>query len=331
MSWNKSEKMILIILLMEPTSFFDNRFRSITWIDGADHARHDLVHRRVVQRFDEASRTGPHPRRNVETPNLVADRHAGRLMPAHHNRKAGVSRAGSARRDGDSHADAQRVDLPGRDHHEAMTILHLPPGDRVGVDPIDVAAARNVAANHQPISRPTGSPSWAQAASAVSLFIPAEPFRSSGKEYRLRFDIAGSATSFPRSTERVTCAPTSSSMSCSSAGGIVSTAAPPCLRILDVMAMSLPASKMCNKRSTFVGDGASALSVWAPPPRPSARVVMGLCRRTAPLPPIRELGGFSDRGRGQCRECRPYAARRPRSVSSLWRSAPPECGPLNEP
>jgi hypothetical protein len=50
--------------------------------------------------FDEASRTGPHPRRNVETPNLVADRHAGRLMPAHRNRKAGVSREGSARRDG---------------------------------------------------------------------------------------------------------------------------------------------------------------------------------------------------------------------------------------
>jgi hypothetical protein len=95
----------------------------------------------------------------------------------------------------------------------------------------------------------------------VSFFIPAEPFRSSDREYRLRFDIAGSATSFPRSTESVTCAPTSSSISFSSAGGMVSTAAPPCLRILDMMAMGLPASKMCNKRSTFAGYGASALLV----------------------------------------------------------------------
>jgi hypothetical protein len=72
-----------------------------------------------------------------------------------------------------------------------------------------LAAAENVAANHQPISRPTGSPSCTQATSAVRCFIPAWPFRSFIIEYRLRREPGGSAASLPRSTESVTCASTS--------------------------------------------------------------------------------------------------------------------------
>jgi hypothetical protein len=69
-------------------------------------------------------------------------------VSAHHDHKAGVSREDAAGRNGHSHADAQSVDLPWRDHHEAMTILHFPASDWIRVNPIDVAAARNIAANH---------------------------------------------------------------------------------------------------------------------------------------------------------------------------------------
>ena len=86
--------------------------------------------------------------RNIETSNLIADGDASRLVSTHDDRKAGISRKGAARRKGEGHADAQRVNLPRCDHHEAMTILHFAPRDWIRVDPIDVAAARNVAANH---------------------------------------------------------------------------------------------------------------------------------------------------------------------------------------
>ena len=59
-------------------------------IDRADHARHDLVHRRLVQGFDKAGRTRTHSRRNIETSNLIANGSAGRLVSAHHDREAGV-------------------------------------------------------------------------------------------------------------------------------------------------------------------------------------------------------------------------------------------------
>src|ERR1700722_15019947 len=226
-------------------------WRSWTRINGADDARDDLVHRRLVQRFDKARRTSPHPRCNVETANLITDRNASCLVSAHHDRKADVSRKGAASRDRHGHADAQRIDLARRDYDEAMPILHFPSGDRVRINPVDVAAAGDVAPNHQPISRPTGSPSCARATSAVRRFIPAWPLSRSAIEYRLRAELAGSATSLPRSMESVTCAPTSRSISLSRAGGMVITAAPPCLRILDVMGMDSPPIEKCYICSTF--------------------------------------------------------------------------------
>ena len=45
---------------------------SRTRIDRADHARNDLVHRRLVQRFDKPGRANAHARRYVETANLIA-------------------------------------------------------------------------------------------------------------------------------------------------------------------------------------------------------------------------------------------------------------------
>jgi hypothetical protein len=132
----------------------------------------------------------------VETANLIADCHASCLVSAHHDRQASVSCRGDAGREWHGDANAQRIDLARRDYDEAMSILHFPSGDRVRINPVDVATAGDVAPNHQLTSRPMGSPSCAQATSALKRFIAAWPFSSSANEYRLRAELAGSATSF---------------------------------------------------------------------------------------------------------------------------------------
>src|SRR5262249_44374962 len=112
---------------------------------------------------------------NIEAAHLIADGNAGRVMSGNGNRQSHVTGKGSAAGNRHCHADAECVDLAWRDDDETMPVLHLAPGDWVGVDPIDIAALGDVAADHHQISCPTGSPSWASATVALRARISSAP------------------------------------------------------------------------------------------------------------------------------------------------------------
>jgi hypothetical protein len=133
---------IRIMFFMEPKPPFPQRTGAVTdpyrW-RSPPAPRDNLVHRRLVQRFDVSRRAGAHPRPNVE----------------------------SARS-----RSPESVDLARRDHYKAMPILHFPPGDgikRRRSEECRCEPSAELAANGLTVLRRAASAGAAIRPSAVSL------------------------------------------------------------------------------------------------------------------------------------------------------------------
>ena len=148
-------------------------------VDGADDPGDDFVHGIRIKRFDETRGLVLQPSLDVEAADLIADGDPVGVVPCDRDREAHVPDKRAAAGDGHRHRNAQRVDLARGDHHETVPVFHFPSGDGVGIDPEHVAAVRHVAADHHPISRPTGSPSMASATSAFNCAMNSLPCSSS--------------------------------------------------------------------------------------------------------------------------------------------------------